>query len=801
MGQKLKLSIAGLYTDPNSLSEQPEGALAVADNIVVDRPSIAESRRGFKQFNPTLSDPKKLFNYLDTILVQDGSTLKADDGIGGWTSISGVLDAPSSEIRPQNLQENQSSYFTSELGIQKLASLSSSLETAGAPPGLDLAVSLVAGTSIPNNSAVGYRVVWGKVDVNGILFLGAPSEFINVSNNSGAAKAASLDFTIPSGLTTDWFYQIYRSVATTAFNVAASDELQLTKQVQLVAGDLVTGTITVTDDVPEALLGAALYTNATQQGILQANLRPPFAQAMERFHNYTFFLNTRQPQKLLLNLIALPSVNDTVTVGGFAYTAKATENIASHEFAIGSGGTLAENISATVHSLIRNINRDSRLVYVYGYFIQNGNFYIERRTVEDTTFTATSSSSIIFSEVLPVTSTGDAKQNRLHISKDGQLWACPILQFEDIGRSDKAGLNLKANRDMLLIEKEDGAWRLTGTSPDNFIIEIHDSTLEFVGSETTAAFENTVFGSSTKGIVSTTPSGSNIISLPIQNEILRIQALTNFKMLSWGAAYDSDRKFLLGVPNAETSLDVEYVFIFNAKTNGWTRWPLDWRHAIVGEGDDKLYVIRISDGQVLQERKDLTRDDYADDEFPITISAQSGGDLTVTSVADLEVGMTIVQVSQEGLITEINGLVVTVDNEGPWTTGAATAFTPIEVRMRWSEEDAENPGILKFWQEITFLFQSCRFKTAGFWCSSTFHSGFIESPLISSSQAGWGGFGWGSLPWGSGRGGFQPIRTLFPREVARSLWVNIEVRLKQCFNSFALAGASVLFEPVSSRFK
>ena len=47
MAQELKLKIRGLYTHPNDLSEVPDGALAIADNIVIDEESVAASRRGF----------------------------------------------------------------------------------------------------------------------------------------------------------------------------------------------------------------------------------------------------------------------------------------------------------------------------------------------------------------------------------------------------------------------------------------------------------------------------------------------------------------------------------------------------------------------------------------------------------------------------------------------------------------------------------------------------------------------------------------------------------------------------------
>lgn len=46
----LNLKAAGLQTQPNNLGEVPPGSLLVADNIVIDREGVIQSRRGIKQY-------------------------------------------------------------------------------------------------------------------------------------------------------------------------------------------------------------------------------------------------------------------------------------------------------------------------------------------------------------------------------------------------------------------------------------------------------------------------------------------------------------------------------------------------------------------------------------------------------------------------------------------------------------------------------------------------------------------------------------------------------------------------------
>ena len=48
MSQLVEVKIKGLYSNNNLLSEVPDGALSKALNVVIDKDSVAESRRGFE---------------------------------------------------------------------------------------------------------------------------------------------------------------------------------------------------------------------------------------------------------------------------------------------------------------------------------------------------------------------------------------------------------------------------------------------------------------------------------------------------------------------------------------------------------------------------------------------------------------------------------------------------------------------------------------------------------------------------------------------------------------------------------
>jgi hypothetical protein len=121
VSQILRLKIKGLYTHPNPLSEVPQGALAAATNLVIDRESIAESRRGFSQYGNTVSDMAKLMVYRDTLLLHADSALYRDsDNLGTWVAYSGAFTPPFPPIQMQSVEINKSFFFTTNLGVYRL---------------------------------------------------------------------------------------------------------------------------------------------------------------------------------------------------------------------------------------------------------------------------------------------------------------------------------------------------------------------------------------------------------------------------------------------------------------------------------------------------------------------------------------------------------------------------------------------------------------------------------------------------------------------------------------------------------
>lgn len=799
MAQRLKLLIKGLYLHPNPLSEVPEGALSVANNGVIDRESIFETRRGYKQYGDPLSDLKQLLVFSDTLLAHDGSTLYYDaDDLGTWTALAGTITEPCPPIKLRGTEQNQNFYFTSQDGIKKLADPAGPISQAGMPAALDTEAA-VSGASgfLADDSAVAYRIVWAERDINNVLILGAPSARTIVRNTAGGTRNVDLTFTLPADIVAGNFYQVYRSEQTLAATDTPSDDLQLVIEREVVAGDVTAGTISITDSIPDNLKGPFIYTASTQEGILQANFRPPLACDLTRFRQHMFYARTTRPHEATMVVDAQVALDETVTIAGVTYTQKAAEDVANDEFALGS------TITDTMRSLIRVINRSTSNTTVYAYEISENSFRIEERDLPGSGFTADASDAALFVNTLPVSSTQEDRKNRVYISKLQQPESVPLLNFLDIGSGDKAILRIIDVQDAVFVLKEDGIYRITGTDTTNFIAEQHDSTITIIGPNTAREFNNRVFAMSNQGVIAISVTGVAIVSRPIERTLLRLSEFDNFETTAWAVDYESDRKFILAAPTTDIDTEATQLFVYNTITQSWTRWLFAATAAQVSTRDDRLYIARVTDNQVLQERKTFTLDDYADDEYAVSITGFTDTTVDIAAVPTGVVeGMTLRQGTTQAVITEIDGLTLTVDPEQqPWTVAAATIFTPIPTEIEFVEEHARNPGVLKHWPELTYIFEDARFREITARFSTNFLAGFKSLPLSAQGIGAWGQFTWGDVEWGGGLGGFQTIRTYFPKEATRAHWVNLRLELNQAFTAFSLAGVSIIANPMDTKFK
>lgn len=385
------LKAKGLNTYNNELN-LPAGSLIIADNVVIDKNDSIEPRRGMAKYGDELPETedriKQFLIYKDRILRHFGTTIQYDDGEGVFTNFSGEFNELEDGLRLKYVESNGNLYFTTSDGIKKISALDASqfnsdanfITNAGAPKGLDLRGTLTSqvGGFFTTDSQVAYRVVWGIKDNNNILILGSPSERVVLINPStGSDSIITLTSTVPADiLSSEYFYQVYRSLLSSTDATVPDDELNLVYEEGVTSTDISNGYVTITDSTPEdfRVSGAPLYTNPISgDGILQANDKPPIAKDITNFKESTFYGNTKTIQRRQLTLLGVGDFtaglskfiisNDS---GSVTYNFEAAEDVALRNVLLSTSLSAAESIDETARSLVHIINRDSSgLVYAY----------------------------------------------------------------------------------------------------------------------------------------------------------------------------------------------------------------------------------------------------------------------------------------------------------------------------------------------------------------------------------------------------------------------------------------------------
>lgn len=824
--QSLSVRPQGLKTYPNQISKAPPGSMVLAKNAVLDRDDVVEMRRGMKQYGTQLSfiageKVAKFYEFAGTLLANYKTKMAFDsDGAGTWSDYSGSFSPPSGALAMRSAQANKNFYLATSTGIKKLETPSSAFTTAGMVRALDGQASTTGSGWMTNNTQAAYRIVWGIKDANTNLVLGAPSQRIVVVNASGGATNVSLSFGIPAGITTSHFFQVYRSAMSSGVAVVPTDELGLVYEASPTAGQIAALAVTLTDITPENLRGATLYTSPSQQGALQENGEPPLARDMVNFKGYQFFFDTISKHRYFFTLISVGGTglvnDDTITIGGVVYTAKASEAAASGQFKASTGGTPADNIEATALSLVRVINTYASNTGLYAYYISGyndlpGRIMLEERSIGGAGFVLISSRGNAFNPFLPTSGTTQAssnavEHNAVRISKSLQPEAVPTTNVFYMGSADKKTLRAIALRDSIFVFREDGIFRIVGSSVADFTGTPFDTTVKLLSDETAVAFNNQAFGFTNQGIVAVSETGVAVMSRDKEGDFFELSALANFQAQSFAIAYESARKYIFfTITNAADAFATQ-AFVFNVFTRAWTGpWVFNASAGIVKQADDKLYLgIWAQTGDypryVRQERKAFTVNDYADEEFAITIVSSSGAAVVVASSTNIRVKDKIKQGSRVGIVTAVtDGTHIVVDRSAAWVAGAAVTYRPIDVDVEFVPDSFQNPGVLKQTTEAKLIMEKAEFRSLSIGFSSDISGGheFVNGSSHSQYPFGQGQFG--PIPWGGGIPSPQPIRTWVPRRKQRGSWLSLRIQHQEALSRFAFSGVSYEYEPMSSR--
>ena len=785
-------SVKGLYTHPNPVGEVPPGALLKAVNVNIDREGVVETRRGFSSLVDTGVGSGSVLGlyYQDQLIYiyRDSGDIYTITLAGGAFSFLANIVAPPQSLHAPLIEEANGNIYLTTVGyvgrIERSGNTPFYSGRTGVPKGLDgTATTSGASGFMANNTAVAYRVCFAYVDANGTKIVGTPTSRILATNTSGGTRTVDVTFTLPSEITLNHYYQIYRSVQTSNATDEPVDEMQLVVEKQPTSGEVSALSVTYTDQTPDNILGATLYTSPSQQGILQTNERPPFATSLAFFKQMMFYANTATPQRMFMTIIAVGgssglAVNDTIVIDGVTYTGKASEAAASGQFLISTTGTTSQNIDATARSLVRVINKYASNTTVYAYYLSGyqdlpGKIMIEHRLAYNVTpFVATSNRGTAFSPPLPSSgvtyaSANETKKNRIYISKTQQPEAVPLLNYIDVGPANKEIVNVIPLRDSVIVLKEEGIYRITGETFSDIRVALLDGTTNIVFPHCCEAFDNKCVAVSTQGVVMVSDTGVEVLSRPIERQILydinRVLTATKPPRNCFTIPYQSDRKIIINLASGpgDSATGSNSVYVYSPVTQAWTTWskPMTCGIAIPGfyvmnpggvltQKNDRLYLgtyyVDIKTGAgakgVEVERKDSAPTDYADYTYSINISSVNGN-VIVTDFAPHSTGQVITQGGYNWTLIKTGSTIYFVPRTSAPispSTGAATLSIPINSNVVFCPVHANMPGVTKKMIAVDFMLGA----TSDDILNVTFSTDTYSSPAGTSL---WGNIGEGVI--------------------------------------------------------
>jgi hypothetical protein len=314
MAQEKALKFPGLITQYNSLALAP-GALVRANDCSIRRENVIEDRRGHKLYSELSNQTAQLMVYDNKVISHNSSVISYDNGSGTFANYSGNYEAPTGR-KMRHLEASSNLYVTTSAGVKVFTDVAGTAgRLAGAPRALNATYTTTGATGfLANGENCAYRSVIKRTDANENVLRGYPSQRLWVTNSSGGARNIALTVYLPSDAIAGDTIEVYRTEAATGTSTDnAGDEMALVYQYETLSADISTGSVTFTDSVTDALRGAALYSNPSEEGIAKANDRPPLAKDICLYKVFMLFANTKTKHRLFSTLVGAGKLGFSTT--------------------------------------------------------------------------------------------------------------------------------------------------------------------------------------------------------------------------------------------------------------------------------------------------------------------------------------------------------------------------------------------------------------------------------------------------------------------------------------------------------
>lgn len=309
MASSTKTGRAGI--DKRTAKTLGADALVEAVNVLVDGDGQLRQRPGFttETIKSTARRPRRIF--------PDGVVLSDDGDDEFFETTAGTITGNSGVNQSANLgnaynladfaRARKGLYYTTYDGVRKRTSTAdTTLERAGIckPRTGTHTLSSTAPEAVLNNKAVGYRWVVSRTDANELIVTSEPSAWYKVINTAGGTRNVVFTIYLASDHAAGDTLELYRSLAVPNTDTP-SDELYLVYSHAITSTNVSNGYVSITDTTEEALLGRALYTNGTREGILKSNARPPLASTMALWQDCMWMNRHIIPETYIFSILSV----------------------------------------------------------------------------------------------------------------------------------------------------------------------------------------------------------------------------------------------------------------------------------------------------------------------------------------------------------------------------------------------------------------------------------------------------------------------------------------------------------------
>jgi hypothetical protein len=195
----------------------------------------------------------------------------------------------------------------------------------------------------------------------------ATGDVIRVTSTNGSFGSGTFTLTGASATTVTY-------VDATAANTTSATNQDIEGDTTAFGWTASTKQFAITVSTSDALRGGPLYTNPSQEGILQSNSTPPRCRDIALYKGHMFYAHTQQRGRGIFRLLSVDSTSggmsngDTLFINAgdtFTLTATAATQDTSGSFIRVTTGTSSQNIADTARNIVRAINE-------YGGYITPG---------------------------------------------------------------------------------------------------------------------------------------------------------------------------------------------------------------------------------------------------------------------------------------------------------------------------------------------------------------------------------------------------------------------------------------------